>query len=81
MLQIYMCDTLEYMRNNCQTCERKSFQMSPTWCEYFLHRWSPIFIFDLKWYRLSSSDTDYLISCGTKHEIFSLKWDRVSVLL
>ena len=34
-------------------------------------------IFDLK----SLSDTDYLISCGTKLQMFGPKWDRDSVPL
>ena len=33
-----VCDTPECIRNNCQTCERKSFQMNLTSCKYFLHR-------------------------------------------
>ena len=36
-----------------------------------------LLVFDLK----SPSDTDCLISCGTKFHIFGPKWDRVSVPL
>ena len=73
----------ENSSDNCQTCERKSFHMNPTWCKYFLHSLQGqvdgihFLIFDLK----SSSDTDRLIWCGNKSHIFGPKWDRVWVTL
>ena len=68
-------------RNSSQTCERKSFQMNPTRSKYFLHSLQGqldgvcFLIFDLR----SPNDTDCLISCGTKLQIFRPKLDKVSV--
>ena len=68
-------------RKSCQTCERKSFQINPIWCKFYLHSlqgqldWVYFFIFDLK----SCRDTDCHIFCDNKLQIFGLKWDRISI--
>ena len=57
--------------------------MNPTWCKYFLYSLQGrldevhFLAFGLK----LPSDTECLISCGTKLQIFGPRWDRVSVPL